>query len=225
MKTLRLLLLACASATAQNWVPTFTEEFNGREVDLSKWTLHDPLSSLPDQSATGAVTVSAGQLHLASQRNPDTGRGRGSCIITTYGMFAQRYGRFEIRFRAPSESGLRSQFVLLPVPDGTLPKIEVFQAGEPRKVRFANQWGTDQTARSYGDTFTVADLSNGFHTAAIEWEHDHITWFLDGKKTFESRDGVPQQAMYLVMDLTWSGDHAGSSFDIDYVRVYKRAEQ
>lgn len=151
-------------------------------------------------------------------------------------MFAQTFGRFEIRFRAPSGQGLRPGFLLLPEPNGTLPQIGIFETtGQtPARILFANRWGTEHTERSYSDTFTVSDLANGFHTVALEWERDHIAWFVDGKKTFESTEGVPRQPMYLLIDLAVGGRLAHApdattslpaSFDVDYVRVYKRREQ
>ncbi len=91
----------------------------------------------------------------------------------------------------------------------------------PSKVGFANHWGTEQTERSFADTFTGPDLSTGFHTLSIEWDHDKITWLIDGKEKFQSVDGVARQPMYLLIDLTLRGSDVPvlASFDIDYVRV------
>ncbi len=248
MKTLSLLLLVSASLAAQNWIPTLADDFNGTALDLSLWTPHDPFGLTRDrelQAYTGdAVTVSGGQLHIAARRVPAgqpvkyDGKDREylSGVISTFGMFAQTYGRFEIRFRAPTGPGLRPGFLLLPVPVGTLPQINVFKTtgSAPARIFFANRWGTEQTERSWADSFTVPDLSNGFHTVAVEWERDHITWFVNGKKTFESVDGIPRQPMYLLIDLAVGGRLANvpdtttplpASFDVNYVRVYKRAEQ
>jgi len=248
MKTLCLLLLISASLTAQNWVPTFADEFNGTSLDLSHWAPHDPFGIVRDrqlQAYVGdAVTLSGGQLHLAARRAVTNqpvrydGKDREylSGVISTFGLFAQTFGRFEIRFRAPAGQGLRPGFLLLPVPSGTLPQIDIFETtgSPPARIFFANRWGTEHTERSYGDSFTVSDLSNGFHTVAVEWDHDRITWFVDGKKTFESTDGVPHQQMYMLIDLAVGGRLAHApdastslpaTFDIDYVRVYKRAGQ
>ena len=103
----------------------------------------------------------------------------------------------------------------------------------PSKIFFANRWGTEQTERSFADSFTVSDLSNGFHTVTMDWERDRIAWFVDGRKMFESVDGVPRQPMYLLIDLAVGGRLAQApdattslpaSFDIDYVRVYQRRQ-
>jgi beta-glucanase (GH16 family) len=113
----------------------------------------------------------------------------------------------------------------MPVPQGDLPRIEVFQAAgnTPTKISFANRWGTEQTERSFFDSFAVPDLSVGFHTIAMEWERDHILWSVDGKEKFQSADGVPRQQMYLLLELATKDASAGA-FDIDYVRVYQRPQ-
>lgn len=248
MKTPWLLLLMSASLAAQNWVPTFNDEFNGTALDLSRWTPHDPFGLTRDrelQAYTGdAVTVSGGQLHIAARRAPAgqpvkyDGKDREylSGVISTFGMFAQTFGRFEIRFRAPTGQGLRPGFLLLPVPSGTLPQIDIFKTtgSAPTRIFFTNRWGTEHTERAYGNSFTVSDLANGFHTVAVEWERGRITWFVDGKKTFESADGIPRQPMYLLIDLAVGGRLANvpdtttalpASFDVDFVRVFKQSEQ
>jgi beta-glucanase (GH16 family) len=216
MKKLLLLLLSLSPLLLpQNenagWVLTFDDEFNATELDLARWVPHDPFGHL---HAPEAVAVSGGQLHLAV-----------SGVVSTFGLFSQTYGRFEIRCRVPTGEGLRPGFKLLPVPLGPLPEIEVFQTtgNAPSRVSLANRWGTEQTERSFADTFTGPDLSIGFHTISVEWDRDRITWFVDGKEKFQSVDGVPRQPMYMLIDLAAGGPEALSgAFDIDYIRVYQK---
>ena len=205
-----------------SWVPTFADEFKGKELDLSRWTQHDPFGGVRDRQLQAyipeAVEVSGGQLHIVTQvaqaaqvaERKDGAYTSG--VISTFGTFAQTYGRFEIRCRIPAGTGLRPGFMLLPVPLGPLPEIDVFEAigSAPSRVFFANRWGTEQTERSFGDSFTGPDLSDGFHTLAIEWEREKITWFVDGKEKFQSVDGIPHQPMYLLIDLAVGGRLAGS---------------
>jgi beta-glucanase (GH16 family) len=218
MSKLLLLLslspLLLSQNESSNWVLTFDDEFNGAELDLARWIPHDPRQ----QSHTPeAITVASGQLHLAA-----------SGVVSTFGLFSQTYGRFEIRCRVPTGQGLRPAFRLLPVPLGPLPRIDVFETtgSAPSKVYFANRWGTEQTERSFGDSFSGPDLSTGFHILSIDWDRDRIAWFIDGKEKFQSVDGVPRQPMYLLLDLVAGGRVADSVFfDIDYIRVYQRPAQ
>jgi beta-glucanase (GH16 family) len=252
LKTALLVLLlslpplVVSAGKDTNWTLTFADEFNGTELDLSRWTAHDPWGHARDRQLQAyvpeALTVSGGQLHIVARRTPANqipvrydGKDRDyvSGIISTFGTFSQTYGRFEIRCRVPAGRGLRSGFLLLPVPLAPLPEIEIFQTigSSPSKVFFANRWGTEQTERSFGDSFTGPDLAAGFHTLSIEWDRDRVTWFIDGKEKFQSADGIPRQPMYMLLDLAVGGNLARApdsstifpaSFDIDYIHVYQR---
>src|SRR5580692_4147009 len=105
MKKLLLLLSLSPLLLSQNenasWVLTFDDEFNAAELDLSRWAPHDPFGHL---RAPEAVAVSGGQLHIAV-----------SGVVSTFGLFSQAYGRFEIRCRVPTGQRLRPEFRLLPV--------------------------------------------------------------------------------------------------------------
>jgi beta-glucanase (GH16 family) len=151
-------------------------------------------------------------------------------MMTTYGSFAQMYGRFEIRCRMPVGRGLEPKFWLLPL-TGEIPEIDVFDAvgSEPTKALFGNKWGDEKTERSYSGSYPVGDLSADFHVVAIEWDKEKIVWFVDGKERFRSVDGVPHQPMYLAISLAIGGLQARypdedtkfpAVFDIDYVRVF-----
>jgi beta-glucanase (GH16 family) len=234
---------------AANWILTFADEFNGTELDLSKWVPHDPWGQARDRQlqawAPESVKVSGGQLHLTAERTTKAspvrydGKDRDyvSGIVTTFGTFAQLYGRFEVRCKVPAGRGLRSVFSLFPIPLNPLPAVDVFevQGSDSAKVLFANHWGTEQTHRSFGDSFSVPDLSAGFHIVAVEWGPENIVWYVDGKENFRSVDGIPRQPMYLLLDLAVGGSTGSlsarmpdestsfpASFDIDYIRVYRR---
>ena len=239
MNTLSLLLISAlllAQKPAEKglpWVLTFADEFDGAELDLAKWSPHAPGGQAVDAHPE-AITITGGQLHVTARRS---GKGYVQGIVTTFGTFAQRYGRFEIRCRVPAGRGLRAIVSLRPVPLATLPAIGLLEVNgaTPSTISFADDWGTEQTHRSFGDSFPAPDLSAGFHTVAIEWDQDKIVWSIDGKDKFQSLDGAPRQSMFLALELAVGGG-AGSlaartpdastpfpaSFDIDYIRVYQR---
>jgi beta-glucanase (GH16 family) len=219
-----------------DWVLTFADEFNASELDLSRWAPHDPFGRERDRQphayAPESLTVNGGQLHMVARRQGEA-REYVSGIISTFGTFAQTYGRFEIRCRVPAGRGLTPRFQLLPVPLAPLPAIDVFETigSSPSKIFFANRWGTEQTERSFGDSFTGPDLSTGFHTLAVEWERDRIAWFVDGKEKFRAVDGIPHQPMFMLLELAVERNPARApdasttfpaSFDVDYIRVYQR---
>lgn len=227
-----------------DWVVTFSEDFDGKELSFPKWTPHDPFGQERHREGQAyvpeAITVADGMAHIVARRSlamyDGAQREFTSGILTTYGSFAQTYGRFEIRCRVAAGKGLESKFWLMPVPKGEVPGIDVLDVvgSEPKKALFANRWGDERTERSYSGTAAAPDLSDGFHTVAIEWDEKQILWTVDGKPAFQSVSGVPHQAMYLAVSLAVGGltakypDAAVSfpaEFAVDSVRVYQRASR
>jgi beta-glucanase (GH16 family) len=230
-----------APASDAAWVLTFDDEFNAPDIDFTRWTPHDPTGHerhrelqayLPDN-----VRFSGGAAHLVARREKATYDGHlrifTSGTMTSLGLFAQTYGRFEIRCRFPQEPGLAANFSLDPVPTGELPSIEVVTliGGDPATARFANRWGDEMTERSYDGAYAIGKAPEDFHTFAIEWDAQKVVWLIDGRERFRSIEGIPHQPMYLSLSLAVGGDVAQrpteettlpASFDIDYVRVYKR---
>lgn len=225
----------------QTWIPTFSDEFDEAELEFPKWSVHDPWGHARNRESQawvpGAVQLQDGNARIAARRENARFDGETreytSGIITTYGSFAQMYGRFEIRCRIAAGRGFETKFWLLPIPKGEVPSIDVLEAigSEPSKAHFANRWGDEKTERSYTGSWNTPDLSKDFHIFAVEWDKDKIVWFVDGKERFRSVDGVPHQPMYLVASLAVGGTEAKwpdsttpfpAFFDIDYVRVFQR---
>jgi beta-glucanase (GH16 family) len=103
------------------WVPAFVDEFNGTELDLTRWSTHDPWGRVRDRQLQAyvpeAVVVSGGQLHIVAKRTPVNpvpirydGKDREyvSGIISTFGTFAQTYGRFENPLPDSSRAGTQA---------------------------------------------------------------------------------------------------------------------
>jgi beta-glucanase (GH16 family) len=239
-----LLALGTVSGQKPDWVLTFSEEFDGKELTFPRWTPHDPWGHERNREGQAyvpeAIEVKDGIARLVARRERASYDGRQreftSAMITTFGSFAQTYGRFEIRCRVAAGKGVESKFWLLPVPSGEVPSIDVLDVvgSEPTRALFRNSWGDDKTERSYSGSSSVPDLSDRFHTIDIEWDEKRITWSVDGKQTFQSISGVPHQPMYLVANLAVGGLTAKypdssvrfpAEFDIDYIHVYQSASR
>ena len=129
-----------APGAAAEWNLVFADEFNGTEIDLMKWVPHEP-AARAQTYAPQAVAVNGGQLHIVARAlTPGT--------VTTFGTFAQTYGRFEIRCKVPAGRGLRSRFRLLPVPYGPLPEIGVFETDSGAPSKCPSQIGGGRNRRS-----------------------------------------------------------------------------
>jgi beta-glucanase (GH16 family) len=217
----------------QGWTLKFDEEFNDSAINYSRWSPHPPAKLLLTglQSWTPqSIEISGGQAHIVARRTKNT---YTSGFLTTFGTFAQTYGRFEIRFRIPAGRGLEPMFRLLPITGGDVPAIDVMNAtgDEPSKALFSNHWGDARADRDYTGSYSVDNLSIGFHTIVLTWDEEKIIWTVDGFERFSSFDGVPHQPMYLAVSLGVGNEKSGdpdattkfpATLDIDYIRVFAR---
>ena len=88
------------------WEPTFVDNFDGAEVDPSAWV--PPREVLPrriNHYDRDAVQVSDGKLRLGVLDRPESDRPYTTGLVTTQGLFRQKYGYFEIRAKVPKEGG------------------------------------------------------------------------------------------------------------------------
>jgi beta-glucanase (GH16 family) len=81
-------------------------------------------------------------------------------------------------------------------------------------------------------TEKIAGLSSGFHTFGVEWRADGYAFFVDGKKTHETKDAVSATDQYILISGEvgpWGGDITKAKLPdevvFDYVRVYKKSAQ
>lgn len=233
-----LLLIATAHPSiaetrpGSGWVPTFADEFDGAELDLTRWVPH---AAQGGASNLDRVELRGGKAALITRRE---GFGFAPVYLSTFGLFAQSEGRFEIRLKAPEGKGLESQIRLLPVPSGNVPAIDLVTiAGNPGEpARFENRWGDERTERAFGGSWPLtaakSNAPDGFHVFAAEWDAGKIVWFIDGKERLRSTTGIPKQPLYLELSIAIGSPNAKwpdsttpspSELVIDYVRVYKHA--
>lgn len=228
-------------ATNTAWELTFSDEFDAGALEFPKWSPHDPWGKERNFEVQAykpeSIELRDGFARLiarvANASYDGKKREYTSGMLTTFGSFAQMYGRFEVRCRFPAGTGLQPKVWLLPVPNGEIPAINIadFIGRDPSRVMFGNLWGDTKTERSYLGAWPLPDLTSEFHTYTVEWDEAKIVWQIDGKERFRSTSGVPNQPMYLAMSLAVGGETAKwpdsttpfpASFDIDYVRIYKK---
>lgn len=278
------------STDRPGWELTFSDEFNGDSLDLTKWTPKSNASA-PGLERNGGqqqfysadmCKVVDGALVIATRRQqgvdkPATPHGGGvrrgsgeqypflSCWVDSKDKFDQTYGRVEIRAKLPKPTcpGIWPQHWMLPHPDKSVPKqacwplggqIDIMQSygrglGGPGTrpgtvetgYHFApkGECGAEGYSRSaYPPVLErQIDFSVAFHTYAVEWSKESLTFFVDGRPVHQlSRFNVPiipRWPFYLILNTAVSPfgmpaalgeDCAEDMFHfVDYVRVYKRA--
>jgi beta-glucanase (GH16 family) len=222
---------------ARGWQIVFEDEFNEGALDERTWTTAFPWGR--DRSSVGelqyyapdAFRLKNGQLSIVAQPAHDGSHAYNSGLISSHDSFAPEYGRFEIRCKVPQGKGLWPAFWLLPLDTSWPPEIDVFEAlgDDPETVHMTAHWSDGGAHRQKGSEFTGPDFSKDFHTFAVEWTPEKLTWFVDGVKRHEVSGRSPSGPMYLLANLAVGGDWPGApdastrfpaSFDIDYIRAY-----
>ncbi|WP_410605817.1 family 16 glycosylhydrolase [Amycolatopsis sp. lyj-90] len=206
-------------------------------------------------STRNAAHDGAGNLAITAHKEQvaDSNCWYGTCEyssarLTTKNKFTQAYGRFEIRLKLPSGQGMWPAFWMLgsDYEEAGWPncgEIDVMEnvGNEPRTV-----YGTlhgpgffDENGLA-GETTNPSGmpLSADFHTFAVDWTPERITWSLDGN-TYHSRTeaDVPSggrwvfdHPFFLLLNLAVGGTWPGSPDDttqfpqqliVDYIHVYQ----
>jgi beta-glucanase (GH16 family) len=219
--------------------PVFADEFGGDRVDFGTWRSGYPWGCTNQTSGErqcytpDALEVRDGVLRITADRPGPGGYPYRSGMITSYQTFAQTYGYFEMRARVPRGKGLWPAFWLLPAVAGKWPPeldvMEVF-GSQPARVLMAQHYrdGAGRPADRLR-TWAGPDFSAGFHTFAISWSASSVVWYVDGVERFRSRRDVPDEPMYVLVNLAVGGDAPGqpdagtrfpSVLEVDYVRVW-----
>lgn len=172
------------------------------------------------------------------------------CAVTSASLSSRlpapwRYGYVEVRARLPEGGGANPAVVLMPSESayGSWPRSGEIRLMEqngsaPGRIQFCSHSERYNhirgTERSYA--ISVSDSHSAFHTYALLWSPDRLTWYFDGKEVY-SLERRPDsdwtvwpfdQDFYLNINLSvggWrsAGDMAElpQRFEIDYVRIYR----
>ena len=156
-----------------------------------------------------------------------------------------QYGRIEARIKMPQGVGTWPAFWMLggdlldgvPWPECGEIDIMEFRGDIPDRSTSAIHGPTTPQGSGLGAAFLSYDsLSNGYHTYAIEWKKNSLTFIVDGRVTgtYSSADTgtrgwVYNQKFFLILNLAMGGTYAGEYIDpmlnqaqlhVDYIRFY-----
>lgn len=183
------------------------------------------------------------------------GKGRGrefaeytSASLTTRGKASWTHGRMEVRAKLPAGRGtwpaiwtIGTNINQMGWPACGEIDIMEFVGFEPGVIHANVHNGNYQGGRrvNQGSHIKVSDASSAFHVYAIEWDKDHMDFFVDYRKYMTFRnDGTGTNGwpydhdQYLILNLAIGGAWGGAKgiddtifpqhYYIDYVRVYQR---
>jgi licheninase len=171
-----------------------------------------------------AATVANGMLRLKGGRYG--GKDLSGGVAT---RLAQRYGRWEVRFRAEAGNGYTPVALLWPTAQGEgdgYSEVDFAEIVDPRRQGggIFVHGGRGRAQRQLRADFTR------WHTVAVDWLPGRLTFWLDGRKVWDYRGSyVPDGKMGLALqnDVVCeprcrdSSTPATVSMYVDWVRVYR----
>ncbi len=236
------------STALAGYTLTWDDEFQGHQLDSSKWYAVNNLGGNQQQGCclgyTYSSVISPNQLHvhdgmltITTNRNATNGKAYATGAITTETLsdtptFTFTYGRIDIRAKLPAGKGVWPAMWLLTAPATTQVADEIdmmeMLGQDPHTFYTVNHY---TGGRDYC-SFTGPDYSQGFHVFSLDWEPNKLTWSVDGQVVCSATHHVPNQPMYLIINTAISNGQWGNpvnastplpqTFDINYVRVYKQ---
>ena len=216
------------AAIGPEWKPAGGDDFGGGALDAGKWNSYN----------------SVGAFGNGLRRPSAIGQTGGSLVITASGdvsgglsdSFGQLYGRWEFRARTDLGRGFGSAILLWPDSENLdHGEIDIMEVPNEKRdlanfVLHSGSGGTDQIGRN------VAGHFDQWHTFAVEWLPDRITWIVDGRKQYTVTDParIPTKPMHLAIQLDqgpkkdWIPARDETTpeeiaLQVDWVRIYAAA--
>ena len=180
-------------ATPPGWKLVWSDEFEGSELDKSKWDAIDwktPYNQELQAYHPSRVTVEGGNLVLTADDADYGGKSYTSGKVES--RWRQQFGRWEVRAKLPGTHGTWPAIWLLPDPTKhpwpSQGEIDIMENSghQPHLTSSAYHYGPHHSAREFKTkeqkTFNLGKLENyhdEFHTYAVEWDKDKLKFFVD----------------------------------------------
>lgn len=245
-------------APSSEWKLTFADEFEGARgtpPSAKKWRAevgtdwgNQQLEYDTGRSENVALD-GHGHLTITARRESYRGQSFTSGRLSTEGLFAQTYGRFEARMKVPKGAGLWPAFWLLSADVGSVGwpecgEVDILElrGQAPDEVRSSLHGPGYSGGESLGLDVTLEhDLSQDFHRYAAEWTRDGFAFYVDEQRTFRvlRSELSPAAAwpferpFFVILNLAVGGNYVGPPDDstpfpqslvVDYVRIYELVE-
>lgn len=222
---------------------TFEDEFNGTELDPSKW-VRSPQWKRQDLNNywNDSMTWLDGKGNLIVGMTYDSKNDRYlSGAVETKGLFEQAYGYFEIRCTVNTVPGYWTAFWLIGdcVMDETQggvngTEIDIMETPYYSKKQVQNTLNWDGYGAAHKAEGKVSDIDiydGEYHIFSLLWKDDEYVFYVDGTETWRTKAakalGVCREPLYIIISSetgSWTGKpdpkNLPDQMKVDYVRVY-----
>ena len=245
--------------TPGSWTVTWHDEFDGPAgdpPDPTRWSHevggdgwgNQELQYYTD-STNNAALDGNGSLVITARAEAMMGNAYTSARLTTKGLFAHEYGRFEARMRLAAGRGIWPAFWILgdDFDQAGWPAAGEIDIMEELGQDVSTIWGTVH-GPAYGNVDVPAghsanvpgSVDTGFHVYAVEWDPKSIVFLVDDAPYFQITPArrpsyarwVFDHPFFILMNLAVGGEYPGppdattvfpQTIAVDYVRVSERS--
>ena len=225
--------LSFNNGTGGTWSPTFSYSPHGSTDDSVSSYQVNPLWGPTSASDANVFSTSNGVLSMAIKPTPADVSGAISKPfiagqLLTDRSFTQTYGYFEMSAKLSNAAGVVNAFWMLPADGSWPPELDVVEVlGNDPTTLVLTSHSKNGTDPHWTD---VPDASKAFHTYAVDWEPDKLTWYFDGKQVAQQNTPADMnKPMFMMLStvLGTSSSWAGAptpgetgQMQVDYVRAY-----
>lgn len=239
------------------WHLIWQDEFDGADgarVDATKWRYDvggDGWGNAQLEFDTDRIDNSSldgqGHLRIVAKRESFSGRQYTSARLNTAGKFERAYGRFEARIKLPRGQGIWPAFWVL---GANVSNVGWPGCGEIDIMEYRGQQVRNNRGSLHGPGYSGGgnvgkeidaglDLSQAFHTYAIEWDPGRVIFKIDNDAFFTATPAdlpagttwVYDHPFFIILNLAVGGTYVGNvdgsttfpqTMLVDHVRVYER---
>lgn len=214
----------------KGWALTFNQGFSGKKLNTKVWSTCYWWAA-PGGGCTNTGNsnqekewyqpsqdqVSDSELHLVAKRESTEGTNANgkpekfSCrsgMVTTSKSFNFEYGFAQLVVRLPYGNGLWPALWLAASNHDWPPEIDLLEHWESQTN--AGVYLHTKVGRQGGRVKLPSNFSKGWHTVTLDWTKTRITWYLDGHQVFTTTKDIPQQKMFLIMNVADTSTAAGA---------------
>ena len=225
--------------TDEEWVMTFNDEFLGDSLNYDVWKSDNYPYGNGISSTRGPdnVEVKDGSLHMITKKEQKADKEWTTAHIWVKPeVFRQAYGYFESRYKICAANGINNAFWLMTSGDMVVSstqnfEIDINEGHYPNEVCPTYHYYNTGEHNSYSKPYRATyDLSEDYHTYALEWNPDELIYYFDNKEIARYKNENATIPLFIYLSsavLSWAGSVAGEEADgsaqiVDYVRVWQR---
>ena len=236
------------------WDLIWHDEFDGNTIDSSNWTYdlggggwgNGEMQVYTDASENARLENGLLVIEARKEELENGGFQFTSARLKTQGLQTFQYGRIEARIKVPQGKGFWPAFWML---GENFPEVGWPDCGEIDIMEYVGREPDLVIGTMHGPGYSGAlglsrwnrqnyNIADDFHTFAIEWDANQISWFYDGEKfnTFTrevvgDRSWPFDQPFFIILNFAIGGTLGGvvtpdtpfpAQYLVDYVRVYNK---